>query len=73
MPVLVGYCHFLHDVFYVLICGFDITIHLWPVRRRIVVLDLELHAQCSDHSIFEIRTIVCDDSLQDTILTYEIR
>ena len=37
-----------------------------------MVLDLELNAQCSDHSIVEIRTIVCDDSLWDVVPTYEI-
>ena len=55
MPVLVDDCHFLYDLFDVLICGFDNAIHLWPVRGRIMVLDLELHAQCGDHSIVEIR------------------
>ena len=37
-----------------------------------MVLDLELHAQCGDHSIIEIRTIVCDDPLQDTVPTDDI-
>ena len=37
-----------------------------------MVMDLELRAQCDDHDIVEIRTIVCDDSLWDTILTNEI-
>ena len=72
MIVLVGYCHFLYDLFDVLICGFDNAVHLWPVRGRIMALDLELHIQCGDHIIVEICTIVCDDYLCDTVPTYEI-
>ena len=63
---------FLYDLLDVLICGFDNAIHLRPVRGRIMVLDLELHAQCGDHIIVEIRTIVCDDPLWDTVPIYEI-
>ena len=37
-----------------------------------MVLDLELSAQCGDHSIIEIRIIVCDDSFRDTVSTDEI-
>ena len=37
-----------------------------------MVLDLELRAQCSDHSIIEIGTIICNDSLWNTILTDKI-
>ena len=72
MPILVGYCNFLYDLFDVLICGFNIAIRLWLVRGRIMVLDLEFHAQCDDHGIVKICTIVCDDSLRDTVPTYEI-
>ena len=72
MPVFVCDYHFLYDLFDILICGFDNTVHLWPVRGRIMVLDLELHTQCGDHSFIEIRTIVSDDPLWDTIPTDEI-
>ena len=72
MPVLVDYCHFLYGLLDVLICGFDNTIQLWPIRRRNMVLDLELHAQCGDHSIVEIHTIVCDNSLWDAIPIDEV-
>ena len=58
MPVFVCDCYFLYDLFNVLICGFDGTIHLWPVRGRIMVLDLELHVQCGVHIIVDIHTIV---------------
>ena len=37
-----------------------------------MMLDLELHTQCGDYSIVEIRAIVCDDPLRDTVTTYEI-
>ena len=72
MPVLICVCHFLHDLFNVLICSFDITIHLWPVRGRIVMLDIELLAQGGDHSIVQVHAIVCNDPLRDTVSTDEI-
>ena len=37
-----------------------------------MVLDIKLHAQCGAHSIVEIHTIVCDDSLWDAVPTDEI-
>ena len=72
MPVFVCVCHFLYDLFNVLIRGFDSTIHLWPVRGRIVMLNLELLAQGGDHSIVQVCIIVCNDPLRDTVPTYEI-
>ena len=72
MPVFVCDYHFLYDLFNVLIRGFNNTIHLRPVRGRIVMLDLEFLAQGSDHSIIQICTIACNDPLWDTVTTYEI-
>ena len=72
MSVFVCDYHFLYDLFNVLIRGFDNTIHIWPIWGRIVMLDLELLAQGGDHSIFQVRTIVCNDSLRDTVTTDEI-
>ena len=72
MSVFVCDCHFLYDLFNVLIHGFDNTIHLRPIRGRIVILDLELFAQGGDHSIVQIHTIVYDDPLRDTIMADEI-
>ena len=72
MPVFVCDFHFLYDLFNVLIHDFDITIHLWPVTGRIVMLNLELLTQCSDHSVVDICTIVSDDPFWDTIPANEI-
>ena len=36
------------------------------------MLDLEVHAQCTDHSIVEICTIICDDSSRNTVSTDKI-
>ena len=66
MPVLVGDCHLLYDL-NIFVRNFDNTIHLWPVMRRIVMLDFELLAQGSDHSVVEICTIVSDDPFRDTV------
>ena len=37
-----------------------------------MMLDLKLHTELSDHSIIEIGTIICDDSLWSTIPTYKV-
>ena len=72
MPVFVGYHHLLHNLLYVLVGGFHIAIHLWSIQRRVVVLDLELRAKFSDHSVVEVGVIVCDDSLGNAIPTDKI-
>ena len=51
MPVFACDFHFLYDLFNVLIRGFYSPIHLRSVRRRIMVLYLELFAELSDHLI----------------------
>ena len=43
-----------------------------PFQSLYVMLDLELLAQGGDHSIVQVRTIVCDDPLRDIVTTYEI-
>ena len=72
MLVFVYECHFLYDLLNVFVSSFYNTIHLWPVRGRIVMLDLELFAQGGDLSVVQVRTIVCNDSLRDTVMTDEI-
>ena len=47
-------------------------IHLQPVRRRVVMLNLELFTEFSDHRVVEISTIIRDDSLRDTIMTNQV-
>ena len=37
-----------------------------------MMINLELFAQCSDHRVIQICTVVCDDSVWNTIPTYEI-
>ena len=72
VPVFVGYNHLLHNLLYVLIGGFHCAINLWSVWRRVVVFDLELHVEFSDHSVVEVGTNVCDDSIKDTIPIDEV-
>ena len=72
MPILVGDCHVWYDLLDVFVRSFDITVHLWPVGRRIVTLNLELLAQYGDHSVVEICTIVSDDTFGDTVPTNEV-
>ena len=37
-----------------------------------MVLDLELRAEFIDHSVVEVGTIVCDDSLEDALPADEV-
>ena len=72
VPIFIRHCHLLYNLFNVLIGSFHCDIHLWSIRRRVVVLDLELYAEFSDHSFVEVGTIVCDDSLRDTITINQV-
>ena len=62
MLIFVCHRHLLYDLFDIFISSFYNTIHLRPVRRKVMMLDLELHAELSDHNIIEISIIICDDS-----------
>ena len=72
MPVFMRHYHILYNLLNVLIGGFHYAIHLWSIWRRMVVLDLELHAEFCDHSIVQISTIVRDNPFGDAIPTYKI-
>ena len=72
MPIFVCQCHLLQNLLDILLGGFHYAIHLWLIRRGIIMLNLELYAEFRDHSIVEIGTIICDDSLWNTIPTYEV-
>src|ERR1051325_4111189 len=51
MPIFVSHCHFLYNLLNVLVGGFHCATHLRPIRRRVMMLDLELHAEFSDHLV----------------------
>ena len=72
MPIFVCHNHLLYNLIYVLIGGFHCAIHLRSIWRRIVILDLELHAEFSDHSIVEVGSFVGDDPFRDAISTYKV-
>ena len=72
MPVFVCDCHFLYDLFNVLISSLHSAIHLRPIRRRVMMLNLQLRAELDDHSVVKIGTIICNDSFWNTIPTYKV-
>ena len=72
MSVFVSHNHILYDLLNILIGGFHCSIHLCLIHKRVMVFDLELHAEFSDHSVIEISTIVCDNPFGDAILTYKV-
>ena len=72
VPVFVCHRHLLHNLLNVLISRFNSPIHLRPVRRRVVMLYLELFTEFGDHLIIEICTIVRNDPLWYTISADQI-
>ena len=72
MPVFVYHRLLLYDFLNVLVSSLHKVIHLWLVKGRIMTLDLELFTEFGDHRIFEIHTIVSDDSLWHTVSTNQI-
>src|ERR1051325_8552313 len=72
MPIFVSYCHLLYNLLNVLVGGFYCAIHLRPIRRRIVMLDVELLADFCDHLVVEIRAIICDNPFGSAIPTDKI-
>ena len=72
MPVFVGHHHLLHNLLYILVGSFHYAIHLRSVWRRVVMLDLEMHAEFSDHGIVKVGAIVSDDPFRDTIPADEV-
>ena len=72
MLVFIGYHHLLYDLIYVFVGIFHCAIHLRFVWRRVMMLNLELHAEFSDHDIVEVGTIVSDDPLRDSISTCNV-
>src|ERR1044072_2781302 len=73
MPILVSHYHFLYYLLNILIGGFHCAIHLRPIWRRIVMLNLELRAEFDDHFVVEIRAVICDNTLRIAILINKIR
>src|ERR1051325_11226403 len=72
MPNFLSHCHFLYNLLNVLVGGFHSAIHLRPIRRRIMMLDLELRAEFGDHFVVEIRAVFCDNPFKSAIPTDKI-
>src|SRR3954469_21839499 len=69
MPISVGHYHLLHNLLNVLVGRFNNAIHLWTIRRRIVVFDLEGLTKFLHHLVIEIRSIISNDLLRNPITT----
>src|ERR1051325_11642865 len=72
MPILVRHRHLLFNLLNVLVGGFHCAIHLRSIRRRVVMLDLELRAEFGDHFVVEIRAVMCDNPFRSAIPTDKI-
>ena len=57
VPIFVSDNHFMDDLFDFLISSFNSPIHLRSVRRRVVMLNLELFTELSDYQVVEIGTV----------------
>ena len=69
VPILVWHDHFLHYLLGVLIGNLHCPIHLGPIRRGIVVLDLGILTHLFHHFIVQIGGIVCDNFTGQPVLT----
>src|ERR1044072_6943100 len=72
MPILVSHYHLLYNLLNVLVGGFHCAIHLWPIRRRVVMLNLELRTEFGDHFVVEIIAVICDNPFRSAIPTDKI-
>src|SRR4051812_17086138 len=69
VPISVGHYHLLHNLLNILIGRFNSIIHLWTVRRRIVMLDLEGLTKILHQLVIEIRSIISNDLFRNPITT----
>src|ERR1043165_6615608 len=72
MPIFVSHCHLLYNLLNVLVGGFHCAIHLRPIWRRVLMLDLELCAEFGDHLVVEIGTVICDNLFGSAIPTDKV-
>ena len=61
MPILVRHGHFLNDLLDVFVCRLNCPIHLGPIGRGIVMLDLEILTHLFHHFVVQIGGIVSDN------------
>ena len=67
MPVLVSFCHLLHDFHNVLVGRLHYSIHLRSIGRGPVMLDLEVLQVLLDPLGCEICTVIRDEGVWDPI------
>src|SRR3954471_10350559 len=72
MPISVGHYHLLYNLLNVLVSRFNIAIHLWTIRRRIVMLDLEGLTKLLHQLVIKIRSIISNDLFRNPITTYYV-
>ena len=68
MPIFVSLCHVLQDLHKILVGRLDCAIHLRPIRRGLVMLDLEALEVVLDPLGYEVSAVIKDDSVRDPIL-----
>ena len=64
--------HLLYNLLDILVGGLDCTVHLRPIRRGIMMFDLEFLTQGLHHVIVQIGTVVSDNFAGHTISTDDI-
>ncbi|RHN45060.1 hypothetical protein MtrunA17_Chr7g0226171 [Medicago truncatula] len=72
MPIFVGSYHFLDNLLDVLLGCLYCTIHLRPIRRRIMMFDLEFFTKSLHHIVVQVGTIVGNDLAGNTISTDDV-
>ena len=72
MPILVGFCHLLYDLHNIHVGRLHCSVHLWPIGRGPVMLDLEALQLFLGPLGDEVRAIVRDDRVRDPILGNDV-
>ena len=67
MPIFVSLCHLLQDLHKILVGRLDCTVHLQPIRRGSVVLDLEALEVVLDPLGYDVSAVIRDDGVQDLV------
>ena len=67
MLVLVGFYHLLHDLYNVLVGKLHYSVHLWPIGRGPVMLDVEALQVLLGPLGNEVRAVVRNDGVRDPI------
>ena len=72
MLIFVRHCHLLNNFLNILVGCFHGSVHLWSVRRGIVILDFEIRTYFLHHFVIQISAIVSNDLPRESVPTNQL-